>query len=369
MIKRTRVRQLAIAVAVTASALGAMPVVAAGSWSPVAQLNLGRTAFAAVTLADGSVLVAGGSPSATVGNTAERYDPATDTWTNTGNLSVGRANHALVSFSGGGAMAIGGNGASGFLHAVERFDAATSSWAPAAPLTTARANHTATPLADGRILVVGGTTAKGGATNEVEIYSPTTDTWTRAASIKNPRYNHTATLLADGRVFVAGGFTPGSFHTPTKKAEVYDPVADKWTTVGSMLEPRAVHAAVLLADGRVLVAGGVTSPPNVLTVTGGTEIWDPATGAWATTGALGMPRRAVEAERLADDTVLVAGGFGPDALTASSERYDPAAGTWSSTASLTTARAPVLVRLANGRVLAIASIGGLRTTAVEAYTP
>ena len=141
-----------------------------------------------------------------------------------------------------------------------------------------RKPHSHDRLADGRVLVVGGTSAKGGATNEVEIYDPVTDAWTRADPIKNPRYNHTATILADGRVLVAGGFTPGAFHTATKKAEVYDPAADRWTVVSSMLEPRAVHAAVLLADGRVLVAGGVTSPPNVLTVTERTEIWNPARG-------------------------------------------------------------------------------------------
>ena len=74
-----------------------------------------------------------------------------------------------------------------------------------------------------------------------------------------------------------------------------------------MLEPRAVHGAVLLADGRVLVAGGVSSPPNVLTVTGGTEIWSPASASWTPTGSLAIPRRAIQAERLADGSVLEIG--------------------------------------------------------------
>ena len=357
------------AIAVALLALAAGPVLAAASWSAAGPLNLARTAFAAATLADGSVLVAGGAPGAVVGHTAERYDPNLDTWTTTGTLSAGRTGHALVALVDGGALVTGGTGAAGFLRTAERFDEGASTWTPASPMATARANHTATILADGRVLVVGGTSAKGGATNEVEIYDPVTDAWTRADPIKNPRYNHTATILADGRVLVAGGFTPGAFHTATKKAEVYDPAADRWTVVSSMLEPRAVHAAVLLADGRVLVAGGVTSPPNVLTVTSGSEIWDPATRAWTTTGSLEVPRRAIEAERLADGSVLVAGGFDAGALTATTERYDPAAGAWSMTASLATARAPVLVQLVDGRVLAIASIGGVRTTAVEAYMP
>jgi hypothetical protein len=68
--------------------------------------------------------------------------------------------------------------------------------------------------------------------------------------------------------------------------------------------------------------------------------------------------------------VLVAGGFGTDGtLTATAERFDPVTGTWAATASLSSPRAPVLVTLADGRVLAIASVGRVTTTIVESYSP
>jgi hypothetical protein len=48
---------------------------AVGSWSAADSLNLARTSFAAATLTDGSVVVAGGSPVGVLGATSELYDP------------------------------------------------------------------------------------------------------------------------------------------------------------------------------------------------------------------------------------------------------------------------------------------------------
>ena len=364
-----KLRPILASILLVGSLATAPTVIAASSWTQAANLLAGRTNFATTTLTDGHVLVAGGSPGSIVGAEAERYEQASDSWTRVGNLVVGRSGFTLSALSDGRGLAVGGNSATGLQSSVEVYDPTTGSWTTASPMHTARANHSATVLADGRVLVAGGVVAKGGATNEAEIYDPATSVWTRVDSLHNPRYNHTSTLLADGRVLIAGGFTPGSNHSPTKKAEVYDPVADRWDVVGSMTVARGVHAAVLLADGTVLVAGGVISPPNALVVTATSEVFDPAHLDWRTTGSMTMPRRAVDAARLGDGSTLVAGGFGPAALTATAERYDPGTGSWSQTASMSVARAPLLQKLADGRVLAIASIGGLTTTAVETYLP
>jgi hypothetical protein len=314
--------------------------------------------------------VAGGSPGASVGATAERYDPATDTWAQTGNLVIGRSGFTLTALLDGGALATGGASAAGLQASAETFDPATSSWTQRGSMATPRMNHSATRLGDGRVLVAGGVTNNGGATNEVEIYDPASGAWRRADPLHNPRYNHTATLLADGRVLVVGGFTPGSNHTPTKKAELYDPATDRWTVVDSMRLARGVHGALRLADGRVLVVGGVTSPPNALVVTATAEIFDPASASWSATGSMGLGRRAIDLVLAPDGSVLVAGGFdAANGLTASAERFDPSTGAWSPAPALGTPRAPVLVRLLDGRVLAIASIGRLSTTIVEVFEP
>ena len=81
-----------------------------------------------------------------------------------------------------------------------------------------------------------------------------------------------AVLLPDGKVLVTGGTSGAGFNnatTPVFPAELWDPVAETWTTMASAQIPRLYHsAALLLPDGRVLTTGGngypeteVYSPP------------------------------------------------------------------------------------------------------------
>jgi hypothetical protein len=51
-----------------------------------------------------------------------------------------------------------------------------------------------------------------------EIYDPKTGTFDATVSMTARRAFHTATMLADGRVLVAGGGTPD----PLDSAEIYD---------------------------------------------------------------------------------------------------------------------------------------------------
>lgn len=74
------------------------------------------------------------------------------------------------------------------------------------------------------------------------------------------RFFHTATLLADGKVLVAGGCVQpqpsGRCSAATATAEIYDPARRTWTNTPDMTVARVGHLATLLPDGRVLVSGG-----------------------------------------------------------------------------------------------------------------
>jgi N-acetylneuraminic acid mutarotase len=103
-----------------------------------------------------------------------------------------------------------------------------------------------------------------------------------------------------------------------------------------MGEVRIFHTATRLADGTVLVAGGYHSnPPGgsgyyVPIAINGAEVYDPAADRWHAVGNLGQSRSDHTATLLDDGTVLAMGGV--DANTGTNvlgdEVYDPVTATW-----------------------------------------
>lgn len=75
-----------------------------------------------------------------------------------------------------------------------------------------------------------------------------------------PRFGHTATLLADGRILIAGGFTACGSNgkcQATDSVEIIDTESGMIETLKNMTERRAMHKAVAMGDGSVVFIGGV----------------------------------------------------------------------------------------------------------------
>ncbi|HEX7491664.1 MAG TPA: kelch repeat-containing protein, partial [Candidatus Limnocylindrales bacterium] len=306
---------------------------ATGRWSRVTDMLQRRAYATAVTLADGSVLVAGGSRDGQPLDTAERYIPDSGTWVAAGRLNLPRTQGELTLLADGRALATGGGIEGGptwtATASAEIFNPKTSQWTLVPPMSVARVRHTAVLLPSGDVFVTGGATTyhldAGKVTSSAEVFSPRTNSWRPAASMSEPRYVQESVLLHDGRVLVAGGWYAMSNSDPSHEtAEIYDPASDRWSTTGSMKTARAEYGLVILADGRVLAAGG-TDKSYKLTVT--TEIFDPATGSWTATGDLKVATMWSAIQTLADGRVLISGG-GLDAsatrVTAVCEIYTPA---------------------------------------------
>ena len=187
-----------------------------------------------------------------------------------------------------------------------------------------------------------------------------------AASPAVARSHHTVTLLADGRVVVAGG-ADGS-GTALASVELVDPSSGR-TSVGSPLAAaRRDHTATLLADGRVLVAGGLDASGAA---TASTEILDPASGTWTAGPALSTARAGHTATRLATGTVHVAGGSAGGAPVAGAESLAPGAPSWADAAPLAVPRSGhAATLLADGTVLVTGGDGGAGPIAeAERYDP
>jgi hypothetical protein len=173
--------------------------------------------------------------------------------------------------------------------------------------------------------------------------------WIATGNLNVARSFHTATLLPDGRVLVAGGLTSiPNGAALLDSAELYDPAIGSWTTTTSLTRRRSGHTATLLPSGQVLAVGGDQA--------GTAELYDPASESWTPTGNLNTPRFGFTATLLDTGKVLVAGGVGnSDETVKSAELYDPAAGTWSFTGDLVTGRFfHTATPLQDGTILAVA---------------
>jgi Galactose oxidase, central domain len=171
-------------------------------------------------------------------------------------------------------------------------------------MTIGRAGHAAVLLRDGKVLVVGGwgyEEGHRGGLASAELYDPSTGMFTPTGTMTTPRWGPTATLLADGRVLVAGGLRLNS-------AELYDPATGTFSATGDMTSLRYGHAAILLPNGKVLIAGGLSFPIDLDKGIASAELYDPSTGSFSPTGTMNTAQFAPSATLLPNGTVLIASG-------------------------------------------------------------
>jgi hypothetical protein len=239
------------------------------------------------------------------------------------------------------------------------FPRSTGVWIATGSMASPRDGRepTAVRLLDGRVLVVSGQTA--------EVYDPKSGTWSATGSTAKPQSCFPATLLRNGKVLVGVVDDPDADNV-TAGAEVYDPASGTWTATERMLiRSDCSLSATLLLDGQVLVTGRE-----------GSQLYDPESGTWAATGRMITPpngflgRRFGAAVLLPDGRVLVAGGGTDNQRFDTAELYDPATGSWTATSSMDTARDVIAATLlADGTVLVVGYPSYSPPTSAEVYDP
>lgn len=322
-------------------------------------LRVPRMWHTATRLADGRILLAGGSRAkddflADV----DIFDPATGQTSQVAPLHKPRHAHTATLLPDGRVLVVGGYALPWqWLDDAEVYDLAANTWTVVPPLSSHGVTHTATLLKDGRVLVAGGNIDSGRFTERVEIFDPHTNTWSEARPLPGERAGHVAQLLENGEVLVAGGQT--NVNGLVGDAMLYDRLANTWTVTGPMVKPRLLAQSVRLQDGRVLVAGGMTlqdMPANKLSASA--EIYDPASRTWTAAAAMSQPRYSHFLAPLPDGQVLAFAGardmdccWTDDSFVREIERYDPVANTWQLAGELPQPRAQASATfLQDGRI-------------------
>ena len=168
---------------------------------------------------------------------------------------------------------------------------------------------------------------------------------TQTGSLPDPRVNHTSQLLANGKVLVAGGNDGYLLNLESfKSALLYS--NGTWTATGNMTEIRSDLASVLLDNGNVLVAGGEDMDGVVLE---SSEIYNVATGTWSATEDMKDTRSNFRLIKLNNGKILAMAGM----YDKTCDLYDQTTGKWTSTGEMKHSRSYMYgaTKLQNGNVL------------------
>jgi len=177
--------------------------------------------------------------------------------------------------------------------------------------------------------------------------------WTLSANMLGPRASHAAVALADNRVMITGG-TDGTF--ALSSTELFNPATGTWSAGPSMLGARGGHFALRLLDNRVLVGGG-----SLLE----SEVFNPATNTWTAAGSTGTWHTEKGATlHPTSGKVYVAGSGG---YTKVFEVWDPGTNKWSQLADMLVDREGTTLTVLPGGTKILAAGSNNTTKAAELY--
>jgi hypothetical protein len=264
-------------------------------------------------------------------NSAEVYDPAAGTFSDAGTMKVARSRHTMTVLGNGTVLIAGGENCTSTtscsaLSSAEIYDPNAGTFTPTSnTMGAARFGASAVLLDSGFVLIAGGFDGAN-LPAAAEIYNPAAGIGftVTGPSLSVPRFDASATLLNNGQVLVSGGSTCSLPGCPTNAAEIYDPGANTFSVVtGGMIVPRFHHTATLLTNGEVIVAGGYSSCGSSCSEEASTELFDPVAGAFTSAQPLANAMAGHSATLLANGNVLLIGGINAGVTLAGDQLYEP----------------------------------------------
>jgi N-acetylneuraminic acid mutarotase len=273
----------------------------AANWSSAAPMSRPRYGFGLTAGTDGRIYALGDARNYPNVNSAEVYDPASNSWT------------ALPSMPGDFTAAATGLDGKIYAMADGPYDNSAAVYDPRTNLWTGIAStpfsiYDAVALGgpDGRIYLIGGFEVGGydAKSPDVFAYDPHANTWTRVAQLLQGTQHEAGAVGPDGRLYIFGGYDANGPYDASA-VQVYDTHTNTWSYAAPMPGARSGMAAATGADGRIYVFGGLDSYSDTMNVV---EVYDPRTNAWAELPALPTARAGLGAALGSDGRIYVIGG-------------------------------------------------------------
>jgi len=282
-----------------------------GTFAPAPAMNAGREDAACTTLADGRVLVTGGSDGTSALSSAEVFDPSAGTWTAIpGGMSVARSGHTATLLPWGSVLIAGGEPGG----TVELFQP-NGTFQRVGSLAVPREQYALAALPNYRVLIAGGTDGQH-VLDSVEVFNALDNSITMAGTMLTARRMLAASPLLDGTVLMTGGYD--SAGNPLKSTEIFDPARGSSNAGPDLATARAGHQSYALANnGTVLLIGGTDGSSSLSS----SEMYPFWAGRFLPAAPMDAARRGMTASLLQQGSLVVAGGRNPDGLMAGSEVY------------------------------------------------
>lgn len=221
------------------------------------EMQVARGQHEAVKLLDGRVFVVGGGS-----DTSEIYDPDTNTWsggpTATGFCTVGDNRATARLLNDGRVMVI-----CAYQTNIYIYDLDLNTVSVVAQLSHSRNGASVTKLANGKVLIAGGVNETSYLTGhryqDAEIFDPSDNSLSAPLNqLSFGKAGHSAILDADGRVFLFGGLRSQNSGTNFEIFQTWS----AFNAVGGIYENRSRAHPFLLPSGNILLVGGETIDHN-----------------------------------------------------------------------------------------------------------